>query len=151
MRKDKLGTKEEKKIAQTLFFSHSDLDTGTRLVLFVIAYVTFWLFAAVRIFSQRPYTRWVPAVSLFFCLMFGLSLYIEHYQAQTDPAGVILKPEVTARQGDAESYQPSFEHPIHAGAEFLLLENRGSWWQIELPDGRSCWIPAESAELVRMG
>jgi len=151
MRKDKLETKEEKKIARTLFFFHYDLDAGTRLVLFGISYAAFWIFAAVRIFSQRPYTKWVLAVSLIFCLMFGVSLYIEHYQAETDPAGVILNPEVIARQGDAESYQPSFEHPLHAGAEFLLLEDRGSWWRVELPDGRSCWIPAESAELVRKG
>ena len=151
LRKDKLGIKEERKIAQTLFFFHYDLDTGTRLVLFGISYIALWIFAAVRIFSPRPYTRWMLVISLLFCLMFGISLYIEHRQAKTDHAGVILESEVIARQGDAESYQPSFEHPLHAGTEFLLLEDRGSWWQVELPDGRSCWIPAKSAELVQKG
>jgi hypothetical protein len=32
----------------------------------------------------------------------------------------------------------------------MLLEDRGEWWQIELPDGRSCWIPEKSSELVRL-
>jgi hypothetical protein len=83
--------------------------------------------------------------------LFGTSLYIERYQSNTGLEGVILAPEVIARQGDAESYQPSFEDPLHTGAEFMLLEDRGAWWQIELPDGRSCWIPKKSGELVKEG
>ena len=63
-------------------------------------------------------------------------------------AGVIIDQEVIGRQGDAESYQPSFEDPRHGGTEFALLEERGAWWQIELPDGRRSWIPARSGELV---
>jgi hypothetical protein len=81
--------------------------------------------------------------------LFGASLYIERHQSTTSLEGVILDPEVIARQGDADSYQPSFEDPLHAGTEFMLLEDRGEWWQIELPDGRSCWIPEKSSELVK--
>ena len=82
-------------------------------------------------------------------MLFGTSLYIERYHSTTGLEGVILDLEVIARQGDAESYQPSFEDPIHVGAEFMLLEDRGAWWQIELPDGRSCWIPSRSGALVK--
>ena len=60
-----------------------------------------------------------------------------------------IDPEVIARQGDAESYQPSFEAPLHAGTEFKLREERGAWWQIGLSDGRNAWIPAKSGELLR--
>ena len=149
MRQDNLEIKDQKKIEQTLFFFHYDLGTKTRLILFGIAYVFFWILAGLKIFSHRPYTTWVLAISLFFTLMFGTSLAVEQYQATRNQEGVILAPEITARQGDAESYQPSFEDPLHAGTEFILLEERGAWWQIELPDGRSCWIPSHSAELVK--
>ncbi len=40
-------------------------------------------------------------------------------------AGVIIDQEVIGRQGDAESYQPSFEDPLHGGTEFTLLEEQG--------------------------
>jgi len=30
------------------------------------------------------------------------------------------------------------------------LEERGTWWQVELPDGRNCWIPEKSGALVRL-
>ena len=150
MRQDKLEIKDQKKIQQTLFFFHYDFGTKTRLILFGIAYVFFWIFAGIKIFSQRPFTIWVLTISLFFTLLFGTSLYAEQYQSTRNLEGVILGPEVIARQGDAKSYQPSFENPLHAGTEFMLLEDRGAWWQIELPDGRNCWIPEKSGALVRL-
>ena len=149
MRQDKLEIKDRKKIQQTLFFFHYDFGTRTRLNLFSISYVLFWIFAGVKIFSQRPYTNWVLTISSLFILLFGISLYVEQQQSTTSMEGVILDSEVIARQGDAESYQPSFEDSLHPGTEFTLLEDRGSWWQIELPDGRNCWIPEKSGELVR--
>jgi tetratricopeptide (TPR) repeat protein len=148
IRLDRLEVKDQKKIQQTLFFFHFDLGTKTRLILFSISYLIFWIFVGIKIFSQRPYTTWVLTISLLFTLIFGISLYVERHQSVTSFEGVILDPEVIARQGDAESYQPSFEDPLHAGAEFILLEDRGTWWQIELPDGRSCWIPSRSGALV---
>jgi tetratricopeptide (TPR) repeat protein len=148
IRLDRLEVKDQKKIQQTLFFFHFDLGTKTRLILFSISYLIFWIFVGIKIFSQRHYTTWVLTISLLFTLIFGISLYVERHQSVTSFEGVILDPEVIARQGDAESYQPSFEDPLHAGAEFILLEDRGTWWQIELPDGRSCWIPSRSGALV---
>ena len=149
MRQDKLEIKDQKKIQQTLFFFHYDFGTKTRLILFGISNVLFWIFASIKIFSQRPYTTWVLTISLLFTLLFGISLYVERHQSTTSFEGVILDSEIIARQGDAESYQPSFEDPLHAGTEFMLLEDRGTWWRIELPDGRSCWIPSRSGALVR--
>ncbi len=150
MRQDKLEIRDQKKIEQTLFFFHYDFSTGTRLILFGIAYVFFWIFAGIKIFSKRPYTTWAITISLFFALLFGTSLSVEQYQTARNHEGVILASEIIARQGDAESYQSSFEAPLHAGTEFVLLEERGGWWQIELPDGRSCWIPSGSGALLRM-
>lgn len=51
---------------------------------------------------------------------------------------------------DGQSYEPSFKDPLHAGTEFVLLEVRNEWSHIELPDGRQCWIPTDSASLVAL-
>jgi len=134
MRQDKLESKDKEKILQTLFFFHYDLGTHTRLLLFVIFYASFWIVAGMRIFTRRPFTRWGLGVTLLCTLLFGISLFMESRQA--------------AMNHHAESYQASFEDPLHGGTEFALLEERGAWWQIELPDGRSSWILAKSGELV---
>jgi len=148
MRQDKLETKGQEKILQTLFFFHYDLGTGTRLALFGFAYVAFWTFAGMKIFTRRPFTSWGLGVALLFILLSGGSLLAESRGSTSGRSGVILAPEVTGRQGDAESYQPSFAEPLHAGTEFTLLEKRDRWWRVELEDGRTSWIPATSGELV---
>ena len=148
MRRDKVDIQDREKILQTLFFFHYDLGLQTRVVLFAIFYITFWVFAGIKIFSRRPFTSWVLGITLLFTLLFGTSLVVESRQTAMKTGGVILAREVIGHQGDAESYQPSFEDPPHAGIEFKLLEDRGLWWQIELPDGRSTWISAKSGELV---
>ena len=99
VRQDKLEIKDQKKIEQTLFFFHYDFSTKTRLILFGISYVFFWIFAGIKIFSQRPYTSWVLTISLLFTLLFGTSLFVERYQSATSLEGVILAPEVIAPPG----------------------------------------------------
>ena len=149
MRPDKFDTQNKEKILQTLFFFHYDLGTKTRLILFGLAYISFWIFAGTKIFSRRPFISWGLGVTLLFAILFGTSLIVESRESIMKREGVILATEVIGRQGDAESYQPSFEAPLHAGTEFALLESRGEWWRIELPDGRSSWIPAKSGEMVK--
>jgi tetratricopeptide (TPR) repeat protein len=149
MRSDRIDVQEREKILHTLLFFHYDLPSQSRLVFFGAAYLAFWLFAGIRIFSRRPFTSWGLGVTLLFTLLFGISLFVEARSAGMKREGVILAGEVTGFQGDATSYQPSFEEPLHSGTEFRLLEERGAWWQIELADGRTTWIPAGSAEMVR--
>jgi tetratricopeptide (TPR) repeat protein len=149
MRQDKLDRRDQEKILQTLFFFHYDLRTRTRLIVFGAFYLAFWIFVGIKIFSRRPFTSWGLGIALLFSLSFGASLFVQSRQSTGNTDGVILAQEVIGRQGDAESYQPSFKDPLHAGTEFTLLEDRGAWWQIELPDGRTSWIPAKSGELVR--
>jgi hypothetical protein len=38
---------------------------------------------------------------------------------------------------------------LHAGAEFVLVEERKNWVQVELPDGRTCWLPSGAVAMVR--
>jgi tetratricopeptide (TPR) repeat protein len=148
MRQDRFEIKQQKKILKTLFFFHYDLSAQTRTIIFAIFYVCFWVFAGLKIFSRRPFTSWGLGITLLIAVVFGGSLLSGRYFSSDNLQGVLLDAEVTARQGDSHSYQPSFKDPLHAGTEFHLLDERDAWWQIELADGRTCWIPAQSGELV---
>ena len=59
--------------------------------------------------------------------------------------GVIITDSVKARKGPAYAYAPAFVQALHDGLEFKLIEERGAWMQIELTDGRRCWIPKNQA------
>ena len=59
--------------------------------------------------------------------------------------GVIITNSVEARKGPAYAYAPAFVQALYDGLEFKLIEERGAWMQIELTDGRQCWIPQSQA------
>ena len=63
--------------------------------------------------------------------------------------GVIITDSVEARKGPAYAYAPAFEQALHDGLEFKLIEERGAWIQIELFDGRRCWIPQSQASRLQ--
>jgi len=147
-RVDRIEEKQETKVLKTLFFWHYDLSSKVRLTLFTIFFAALFVVASVRLFVHRAGLVWL----LVFCggmaaLLFG-SLLAEEIAGARDISGVILSPEVVARKGDGETYQPSFKEPLHAGTEFKLIEDRKDWFWIELADGRRCWVPARTVGIV---
>ncbi len=148
-RKDQIEEKQETKVLKTVFFWHYDLSAKTRLILFTISFGLLWLFAAARIFIKKPFFKWAISITAALSIMFTASLLIEYITLQKSIPGVIISQEVIARKGNSESYKKSFREPLHAGTEFTILENRGNWFRVELPDARTCWVPASDIEQVR--
>jgi hypothetical protein len=149
LRKDTVEEAQKTKVFKTLFFWHYDLSTSIRIILFSVSFVLAWGIAAVRIYFRKPFFRWGGVVLAAVSLLLAGSLVVESYTLRTLRPGVIVDEEITARKGNSETYEPSFTEPLHAGLEFNLVEDRESWFFIELPDSRRCWVPKESAALVR--
>lgn len=146
-RRDIIPVQQEEKLLRTLFFWHYDLPLQMRLNLLCGFNLLFWLSAALFFFTSLPVPRWLATSLITITLLLATSLSVEYFDPPA-PAGVIVAPEVVARQGDGHNYQPSFTAPLHAGTEFTLLENRKSWFHVELKDGRQCWLAAQSSELI---
>ena len=149
LRKDTVEEAQKTKVFKTLFFWHYDLSTSIRILLFSVSFVLAWGTAAVRIYFRKPFFRWVGFVFAAVSLLLASSLIVEGYTLRTRRPGVVIDEQITARKGNSETYEPSFTEPLHAGLEFNLVEDRGNWYFIELPDSRRCWVPKESVALVR--
>ena len=146
---DKIDEKQETKVLKTLFFWHYDLSIKTRIMLFTIFFAIVWISAGFRIFFKKPSLFWCITVSALISLLLSGSLIAEEFILKKTRPGVIISSETTARKGNSETYEPSFKEPLHAGTEFVLIEDRGEWLQIELSDSRTCWVPSDDVELVR--
>lgn len=146
-RQDVIPARQGEKLLQTLFFWHYDLSHHARLLLFSGCYLLFWLAAGLMFFTPVPVPKWLTGSLLALSLLLATSLVFEH-TAAGPAAGVVVSSEVVARQGDGRNYQPSFTAPLHAGTEFRLLEKRTNWLRVQLNDGRQCWLPAQSCELI---
>lgn len=146
---DKIEVRQKTKIMNTLFFWHYDLSSKARAVIFVVAAALFWAFALLRIFVRKPWTGWLAGICACGALLLLGSITAEAYTDYAQKSGVVVSREVVARKGDSETYEPSFTEPLHSGTEFDVVEQRPDWYQVELADGRRCWIPVKSAELVQ--
>lgn len=147
-RVDRIEPREQTRVLKTLFFWHYDLAPRARLALFAVCFAVVWLCAALRLFRRSSPAGWALVVAAVLAgLLFG-SLVAEAVASSRQPVGVILAAEVIARKGDAETYQPSFSEPLHAGIEFVRLEERGEWLHVELADGRLCWVPRSAVGMV---
>ena len=145
---DKIEPKPQTRVVQTLFFWHYDLSPRMRLILFVICFDLIWAGAVLYLFWPK---RWLGRLALAFAvptLLLAASLGMEALQQSHTRSGVVLAPEVVARKGDSTTYEASFKDPLHAGTEFRLIEGRNGWVQIELQDGRRCWIPDAAAGII---
>jgi len=147
-RKDAFGQTERRKIMSTVFFWHYDLASGTRLRLFALSFIIFWGLAAARLLRKYSWLNGGLLVTGLIAISLFISLTIEARYYRNHPAGVVLASETIARKGDGDTYQPSFAEPLHAGTEFTVLEDRGDWLQIVLPDDRTCWVPRAAVGLV---
>jgi len=148
-RVDRIEITQKERVLETLFFWHYDISRKTRSIAFGVFFVLFWLTAGTRLFVKRSFAVWTMIVSGIFALMFLVSLLIDIGRNRTTKPGVIIQEEVIARKGDSETYEPSFKEPLHAGTEFELLESRHDWHHVALADGRTCWLPSKTSELVR--
>jgi len=146
---DKVATKTEKRVLQTLFFWHYDFPIKTKFLLSCIFLGIVCICAAGIIWFGRSAPLVAPAIIcaiLAICLF--LSLVIESRTQAGRICGVITIKEIVARQGDGRNYSPSFKDPLHEGTEFDILDSRPGWLHIKLFDDSDGWIPEASAELI---
>ena len=148
-RKDAFQQTEARKVLKTVFFWHYDLTSGVRLRLFALFFIAFWGLAGARLFWRHGLiTAALAGCGVLAALLFA-SLTLEANYHRNHPRGVVLAAESVARKGDGETYQPSFAQPLHAGTEFAVIEDRGEWVQVSLPDETTCWLPSGDIALVQ--
>ncbi len=149
VRADKLDPAAGRPVLETLLFWHYDITRATRLRIFAFSWIAFWGLMLLRQAGRDWVPREIAAAFLVVGLLFLSSFAYDTIGEGRSEPGVVVAIETVARQGDGLSYDPAFEEPLHAGAEFEVLEERPGWHRVELPDGRRCWLPDQDIELVR--
>ena len=136
---------EANPIVKTLFFIHYDLSFQMRVISMIVLLFLTIACASILLFKKHKIIRNVQYILSIILLIFCISILID---IGSKEQGVIISPEVIARKGDSEGYDSSFTRPLTEGVEFSLLNERNGWFFIELSDGRTCWIPSDTASLI---
>ncbi len=118
-----------------------------------LAAVAFWGAAAIfcgLYFARRRAVVWIFALVLL-GIISGASAFAV-YELESGSAGadlaIVTKKNIQARLATAESAGTVLLLP--AGSEIKILSTRGDWSYAALPNDLRGWIPAPSAERVRL-
>lgn len=118
-----------------------------------IAAGTFWAAAAIfcgLYFARRRPVVWLLALVL--CGALSASAVFAVYKLETGSSGadlaIVTQKNIQARLATAETAGTVLLLP--AGSEIKILSTRGDWSYAALPNDLRGWIPAQSAERVRL-
>jgi tetratricopeptide (TPR) repeat protein len=119
----------------------------------IAAAVAFWLggFCIVRLlFARRGSTATILlSVFLLFVFVVGtLAIYELDHGSKGRGLAIVTDKEVQARLATADTANSVLALP--PGSEIKILSTRGDWVYAALPNNLRGWIPAKSAEQVRL-
>ncbi len=135
-------------VLRSVFFWHFETSTAARCRVAVTLYIAFWILLVIRSLAPRKTANVAAAICGVVTLVLACSIGQEQWAERRVPEGVVTEMDVVVHKGPSASYQRQFEQPLQPGVEFTLRERRGSWWKIELADGKSGWVENTAAELV---
>ena len=134
-------------------WTETHLDFLTRDQFTWLAAAAVWGAAAILVglyFARRRPVVWIFALVLLGMISAGTAFVV--YQFETGSAGrdlaIVTKKNIQARLATAESAGTVLLLP--PGSEIRILSTRGDWCYAALPNDLHGWIPAQSAERVRL-
>ena len=147
---DKIDVSGKRALARSLFFWHYDTSLKARSISALVFYVLVWVLLAAVIFLRRRALRWMLAGAVAVTIALAASCLVSGLMRSDE--GVVTAEQVTIRKGSGLSYEPKYEAGLHSGAEFTVIERRGTgrncWLHIKLADGKAGWIPASACEII---
>ncbi len=112
----------------------------------IAAAIFFWLGIGLLVWKARGAVIAVAALSLIVAAALATALFVQ--LPQTSRRAVVTGEKIEARVATADSAKSILALP--AGTEIRVLEQRGDWSYVVLPNEQRGWIPATAAELIRL-
>jgi hypothetical protein len=110
-------------------------------------WVILWSALGISLFLQPRAFRISAGVCGLVFVLLAASLAWDLLPDWNRTRGVVTAPTAVLRQGNSQSCPPCVA-PLKNGAEFNLIERRGRWLRISLPDGNTGWLDDAQADLL---
>jgi len=136
------------RLAQTLLFVHYNTSLRGRFVACALCSIGGWLLLALRLrFAHRVLTTGGLA-GIVAGLWLAASIWWQVRADENYPPAVVVDQEVILRAGRGEGYEPALRQPMGPGVELRVLQTRGDWAEVRLPNGITGWLPLSAIERV---
>lgn len=149
-RVDRIETASGDAVLDTVFFWHRRMSLPakrtTGLAVYALGFALLALVAWRRSLPRVALAAGIVALAAATALLVSAAVESTDLAARQD--AVVLADEMPLRKGDGFAYPPRYENPLHAGAEVRILEERGGWVRVALPNGSEGWLPVSAVERV---
>ena len=139
------STTRKRPMIEHLMFWQNWLSYQAKIYLAAAAAAVTFGLGLLALFVRRRMFTHLAAAAAVVTLLLAFSAGYDWYRYDCVRRGVIVRNQVTARKGNADSYEPAFTEPLSEGAEFRVLKHRGDWLQIRLSGGQKGWIKQDAA------
>jgi len=129
------------------------VEVGTSTQYSIAASIAFWVvvFSAARLFFSRRGSAALVSLIILSIVVFAGAVFAL-YSLETGRRGgalaIVTGKKIEARLATADNANSVLALP--PGSEIQVLSQRGDWLYAALPNDLRGWIPAKSAQLVRM-
>jgi len=125
------------------WLSYSEKFTLTTLLLAVTVIASLLS----QLIRQRSLCRRIALGTSVLTLLSATSTALDWQNFDQTRRGVVIADVVTARKGNSVNYEPAFTSALKEGVEFVVIDRRADWLQIQINDADPAWIPSRAARV----
>ncbi len=124
---------------EAFFFWHTRMNSAQKHLVGAVAFALAFLLLSFWVASGSRLAGRIAAAFLFFWAAMLVSLIAD---PNLSTHAVVTTDGATLHAADSFGAPKAFPNPLPAGAELEVVEVRGTWSKVSLPDGQTGWIPA---------
>ncbi len=140
---------QKRSFLEGLQYWNTKISQHSRLWAGISCWSIFWLAVAAVLFLGSRRSRKVAGVAAVMCLLCGISLGFEYWDADSMDRGVVVVEDVRLRQGNGSAFATLEGTDLPEGSCFEVVQRKGNWIQVRTTDGREGWMAADAAEIIQ--
>lgn len=123
------------------------LSFGRWLGFIIMIWLLLIILLVLNIFISG-YKKLFRYIGILLCAIFIISAIcaIIQYSTYASPTAIITEKEVPVRYGPGEAEVEAFL--LHEGTKTAVIKEKDNWYQIQLPDGKTGWLPKDAIEII---
>jgi tetratricopeptide (TPR) repeat protein len=132
-------------VLETILFWQNWLSYAEKFYLATAMAILVFAIGVAMLFYSSRWMRLAGWIGLTLLALSVFSAGYDWYRFDVVKHGVVIESQTVARKGNADNYEAAFNKPLRESTEFRMLERRGDWLLVRLPDGHEGWIPERAA------
>ncbi len=131
-----------------LLFWHERSSAAARFWVAAVCAFLGWFLLLLRLRIRSTALLAIGSACVLISILCAGSLTWQAQELAQRREAVLIRGGVTLRAGRGDGHDAVLQSPLGEGVELRILQQRGDWAEVRLPDGISGWVPLAALERV---